>query len=99
MAFLEVRDDALWFSHIDDQRIVSILSALEDDEIISLVTAEILGFWARMQQGGNVVPTPGLKPADEETRSWWAAQQGQRGARVSIRLARSSDLVAWRSRT
>lgn len=88
MAFVTVRDNALWAKHIegDPEAVARVMGLPQDAPIVLLIEGTPVRF-AKMRDGADGRPTPGLRPADSDARRFWGALQTRRGERVSVMLA------------
>ena len=87
MAYVAVRDHALWIAHIyGDSQLVERLMRVPSGEFVALKVDGIAGRWEKMADGKDGRPTNGLKPLAEAKRDWHALLE-QRGREVDIAWA------------
>jgi hypothetical protein len=85
MSYMTVRDNALWAKHIEgDPRVVERILALPQNAPIVLVIDGTPVRFAKMRDGADGRPTPGLRPADSDGKRFWDALQERRGERVRV---------------
>jgi hypothetical protein len=71
MAYVEVRDYALWPKHIHgDDELKTNLLRLHQGQLIELEVDGFCGVWKRMKQGKNPKPTEGLKAIGNAREHW-----------------------------
>lgn len=81
---IEIRDDVIWFNQLESEpALLRRLSALEEDEQITLRVDDIEGRWARMKTGKDGRPTHGIKPVGAMAIVW-RRLQARRGEAVRI---------------
>ena len=89
MSTIEVRDAVIWPKHLrDNQALREELLALTADDTIQLVVDGVLGTWAKMSDGRNGLPTPGLKPTGAARDHWHELFRLRPRALVLIEKAR-----------
>ncbi len=85
MAKVEIRDDAIWISHIESGKALQErLMALKAGDSLDLEVNGVVGTWERMRDGRDGRPTPGIKPV-AEMRQVWARMREHTGRIVDIR--------------
>lgn len=85
MMQVEVRDHALWIKHIEGPpRTLEWLVAKPEGAAVRMVVAGVEGHWTKMQDGKDGRPTPGFRPADNETREHWHRLVAGKGMKVSL---------------
>lgn len=91
MAYVEIRDDAMWATQIEGGKALKdrVLS-LAPGEIIELEVDGIVGRWERMRNGKDGRPTKGIKPVGP-MKEVWKRLQARRGEVVEIREVRTAD--------
>jgi hypothetical protein len=91
MAYVEIRDDAMWTTQIQGGKSLKdrILS-LAPGEVIELEIDGIIGAWERMRNGRDGRPTMGIKPIGP-MKDVWKRLQLRRGEVVEIREVRTAD--------
>lgn len=91
MAEVLVRDEVIWIAHVrGDDALVRRLTALAGGEQISLEVDGAQGVWQKMSDGRDGRPTPGLKPTDPQTLSYWRSLRTRKAESVSIEAASSA---------
>jgi hypothetical protein len=84
---VEIRDYALWPKHIyHDQSLKEHILAMSAGDLIELEVDGFRGMWAKMDDGKDGRPTPGIKGIGK-AREHWHGLQAKRGELVSIKLA------------
>ena len=84
---MEVRDFVLWPKHIHGTGdLKEALLDLKAGETVELVVNGYRGHWAKMADGKDGRPTPGLKPIGT-ARDEWHALKGRWGELVEIERA------------
>ncbi len=84
MSVVEVRDHAVWAKHIfGNDPLKDKVEGLEAGALLELVVDGFVGTWAKMSDGKDGRPTPGIKPIGK-AREHWHSLQEQRGDIVSI---------------
>lgn len=92
MAEVEVRDYALWISHIHgDDGLKERLDALAAGEAVRLSVAGKPGRWMKMPDGPDGRPTSGLKPGPEVQKLWRTLHRERRGGLVELSEAQPSS--------
>ncbi len=91
MAFVAIRDDAMWAKQIEGgkalkERIV----ALAPGEAIELEVDGIVGTWEKMRDGKDGRSTLGIKPVGP-MKTIWKRFQTRRGAVVEVREVPTAD--------
>lgn len=91
MAFVEIRDNNLWPSHIEGgvalrERIVS----LAPGEVIELEVAGIVGAWEKTKIGKDGRAQQAIKPIGK-MKKVWERFQARRGETVEIREVQTAD--------
>lgn len=85
VSVVEVRDHALWAKHIyGNDPLKKKIEKLSAGTLVELIVDGNIGTWAKMNDGSDGRPTPGIKPIGK-ARDHWHSLQGQRGDLVSIR--------------
>ena len=96
MAYMTIRDNALWAKHIEgDPQITERILALPENAPITLLIDAAPVRFRKMRDGADGRPTPGLRPADADAKRFWDKMQTRRGDRVRVDLeerAAGSDL-------
>jgi hypothetical protein len=91
MAHLQIRDNAIWFKHIEgDERLRERILRLRQGATIDLEVDGVVGRWVKMQDGKDGRSTDGLRPVGP-MREVWKGMQARRGAVVPIRAIVSAD--------
>ena len=91
MAYVKIKDDALWATHIEgDDRLRDRLLRLPSGASVDLEIGGIVGAWVKMKDGKDGRPTPGLRPIGS-MQDVWKRFQGRRGKTVTIRETRTAD--------
>lgn len=91
MAYVTIRDDAVWASHIQgDPRLKERIHSLSAGEVIELEVDGIIGQWEKMRSGRDGRPTPGIRPIGPMLQTWKQFQK-RRGETVPVREARVAD--------
>ena len=81
---VEVRDHALWAKHVfGNDLLKEKIESLTGGSLIELVVDDFVGTWAKMNDGTDGRPTPGIKPIGK-AREHWHTLQERRGELVSI---------------
>jgi hypothetical protein len=84
---MTIRDNALWSKHVeDDPRLVSRIHGLPQNAPIVLLIDGVPVRFAKMRDGADGRPTPGLRPADAEAKRFWDALQHRRGEAIHVTL-------------
>jgi hypothetical protein len=93
-AWVEIRDNSIWFRHISGPHVVRQLQALEPEETVRLRIAGKVGVWKRMRrQEGSGALTEALKPGDDATKASWNGLYGaHRGEHVEIEIVDAGAL-------
>ena len=87
MGWMIVRDDSIWFKHINDAPdLIRRAESLGEEEPLDLIINGRPARFLRMKRGRDGRPTPGLKPSAGSVPFWKHLQQ-HRGERISIHLA------------
>jgi hypothetical protein len=86
-----VADNTIWLSHIQGpSELRDVLASLADGELVVLQIDRVSSVWAKMAQGGNASPTPGLKPACDLTNNWWKEKyRAHKGQLLEISVVRT----------
>lgn len=85
---VQVRDHALWISHIQgDATVQAWLESVPGGAIVHLAVDGVPGDWRKMADGSDGRPTQGLKPITEPARGRWHALQDHRGRTVSLEVS------------
>ena len=85
MSVVEVRDHALWAKHIyGNDSLKHKIEELGAGALLELVVDGYVGTWAKMNDGADGRPTPGIKPIGK-ARDHWHSLQDRRGDLVSIK--------------
>jgi hypothetical protein len=88
MAYMTIRDNALWAKHIDgDPQVAERILRLPQNAPITLLIDATPVRFRKMRDGADGRPTPGLRPADVGAKRFWDAMQGRRGETVHVDLA------------
>ena len=86
MAYLTIRDNAIWVKHIEgDPKVVDRILALPQNAPITLLIDARPVRFRKMRDGADGRPTPGLRP-DPACKPYWDAMQERRGDVVSVEL-------------
>jgi hypothetical protein len=92
MSFMRIRDNALWAKHVEgDARLAARITELPQNAVIVLLIDGVPVRFAKMRDGRDGRPTPGLRPADAEAKRFWDALQQRRGEPVRVTLPESED--------
>lgn len=91
MAFMEIRDSAMWIKHLGDAELGGQLSGLAAGSELELEVDGIIGRWQRMKDGSDGRPTLGLRPVGSMGQVWSRWYQSRRGEMVSVRLPMTAD--------
>ncbi len=95
MGWMILRDDSIWFSHINDApELVKKARDLNEGEPLDLIINGQPARFLRMNRGKDGRPTPGLKPS-AGSFPFWRRMQDKRGERVSIDLASATVYDAY----
>jgi len=90
MAFVEIRDQALWPKHIHgDSALKSALMSLPKEGLVELEVAGFRGVWKRSRSDHYPEPTPGFSPLGMAEEHWRALTRDHRGEEVTIALVRT----------
>jgi hypothetical protein len=85
MAYLQIRDDAIWIKQIDgDEGLRKRILAMPQGNVIELEVDGVPGQWEKMRDGRDGRTTHGLKPIGP-MREIWRKMQTNRGSVVPIR--------------
>jgi hypothetical protein len=85
---MTIRDNAIWAKHIEgDPAVVDHILALPQNAAVVLLIEGTPVRFAKMRDGADGRPTPGLRPADSEAKRFWDAMQQRRGEQVSVFLS------------
>jgi hypothetical protein len=87
MAYMTIRDNALWAKHIEgDSRVVDRILGLPENAPITLLIEATPVRFCKMRDGADGRPTPGLRPADADAKRFWDEMQARRGDRIRVDL-------------
>ena len=72
--------------------------ALPDSGEIALMIDKTPARFLKMKNGRNGRATPGIKPADTQSRQFWNAMQARRGDVVTVERAEKKEFfgLGWR---
>ncbi len=91
MAYVEIRDDAMWVKQIEGGKALKDrIVALAPGEVIELEVDGIVGSWEKMRNGKDGRQTMGIKPIGP-MKEVWKQLQSRRGEVVEVREARTAD--------
>jgi hypothetical protein len=91
MAFVEIRDDTIWATHIEGGReLKERIVALAPGEVIELEVAGIVGSWEKTRVGRDGRAQQSIKPIGNMKKVWKAFQARRREV-VEIREVRTAD--------
>jgi len=91
MAYVRIRDDTLWASHIEgDAQLKTHIQSLRQGAVIELEVDGIVGSWEKMRDGRDGRPTPGIKPIGAMQRVWKQFQE-RRGELIELRSVQTAD--------
>ena len=84
MSCVEIRDHALWISHIhQNDELKKVLFDLPAGGLVELRVGGFRGMWKKMENGKDGRPTPGIKGLGTAKDHWHGLQDG-RGDLVPI---------------
>ena len=85
-AEVQVRDHVIWISHIrGDEDLKTWLASVPAGALVELELDGWRCSWAKMADGKDGRPTPGLRPLGA-AENRWNGMQNERGRWMSIRL-------------
>lgn len=91
MAYVKIRDDSLWASHIEGDNVLrERILKLPAGASIDLEVDGIAGQWEKAKTGKDGRPTTAIKPVGP-MREIWKRFQARRGEIVAIRETRTAD--------
>ena len=91
MGTLEIRDDAVWVTHIEgDPALRARILSLEPQETIDLEVDGVVGKWEKMKTGKDGRPTSGIRPIGS-MKAVWKHLRKKAGAHVEVREVVSAD--------
>lgn len=103
-----IRDNAVWFKHIEgDPHFVRYLESLESEAVLELEVDGVVGTWQRMRDGRDGRRTKGIRPVSTMKRIWDRWYETRRGEIVPIRPTTTAEsylsgleetLSEWQSR-
>ncbi len=92
MAFhVQITDVAIWFKHIDGDKLRERLRGLSDNEHINLEADGVVGGWVRMKTGRDGRPTEAIRPEGQMKTVWSNWYRKRKGERIPLREVKLED--------
>lgn len=88
---VQIADDAIWFKHVESERLRERLRRMSDDEQISLEADGVVGQWIRMKTGRDGRPTEGIRPEGRMKLVWHEWYKRRKGEMISLREVKRGD--------
>ena len=88
---VQITDVAIWFKHIEGERLRERLKNLSDNEQISLEADGVVGAWIRMKTGRDGRPTDAIRPQGRMKLVWSDWFKKRKGELIPLREVKVAD--------
>lgn len=88
---VQINDVAIWFKHIEGERLRERLMNLNDNEQINLEADGVVGAWIRMRTGRDGRPTEAIRPFGGMKTVWSAWFKNRKGEFIPLREIKMAD--------
>ena len=88
---VQIADVAIWFKHIESDRLRDRLRHLSDNEQINLEADGVVGLWVRMRTGRDGRPTEAIRPEGPMKLVWSEWYRKRKGELIPLREVKFAD--------